>query len=196
MKAVTMALKSRNLPLKFWQDVLPDALHSVRSLLCTATNETPHERIFNFPRKSTSGSSVPSWLAQPGPVLVKKHVRNKTDPLVDEVELLHANPHYAFVRYPNGRETSVATKHLAPCGGGEALLPEFEDNTGALEDGILEASPIHSDLPKDTSALAEEPAPPASDAESPAVPSLPRRSDRVRRPVDRFGYSSFGTGRM
>ena len=38
-KAVTMSLKSKNLPLKNWQDVLPDVLHSVRSLLCTATNK-------------------------------------------------------------------------------------------------------------------------------------------------------------
>lgn len=42
-KAVTMTLISKNLPLKNWQDVLPNVLHSVRSLLCAATNETPHE---------------------------------------------------------------------------------------------------------------------------------------------------------
>ena len=28
--------------------------------------------------------------------------------------MLQANPHYAFVRYPNGGETTVSTKHLAP----------------------------------------------------------------------------------
>ena len=42
-KGVTKSLKSKNLPLKNWQDVFPDVLHSVHSLLCTATNETPHE---------------------------------------------------------------------------------------------------------------------------------------------------------
>lgn len=47
-KAVTMRLKSKNLPLENWQDVLPDVLHSVHSLLCTATNETPHERSLVF----------------------------------------------------------------------------------------------------------------------------------------------------
>jgi len=41
--AVTAALKSRNLPVTQWETVLPDALHSVRSLLCTSTNATPHE---------------------------------------------------------------------------------------------------------------------------------------------------------
>eukprot|EP00794_Sanderia_malayensis_P010659 gene10659-11787_t len=54
-------------------------------------------------------------MAEPGAVLLKRHVRtNKTEPLVDEVELLQANPHYAFVRYSDGRETTVSTKHLAP----------------------------------------------------------------------------------
>ena len=116
-KAITMCLKSKNLPIKYWQNALPDELHSTRSLLCTATNETPHERFLGFSRRSSSGSSVPSWLTTPGPVFIKRQVRtSKTDPLVDEVELLQANPHYAHVRYPDGRETTEATKQLAPRG--------------------------------------------------------------------------------
>ena len=116
-KAVTMACKSKNLPIKYWQEVLPDVLHSIRSLLCTATNETPHERLFQYARRSTSGSAVPTWLAAPGPVLLKRHVRSgKMEPLVDEVELLGANPNYAHIRYPDGRTTTVSAKHLAPCG--------------------------------------------------------------------------------
>ena len=117
-KALTMCLKSKNLPVTRWQDVLPDVLHSARSLLCTATNEKPHERFFGFPQRSLSGASVPTWLATPGPaVLLKRQVRSsKTDPLVDEVELLEANPNYAHVRYPDGRETTVSIKHLAPKG--------------------------------------------------------------------------------
>ena len=72
-KAVTMSLKSKNLPLKNWQDVLPDVLHSVHSLLCTATNETPRERFFGFSRRSSAGASIPTWLATPGPVNIKRH---------------------------------------------------------------------------------------------------------------------------
>ena len=110
-----MSLKYKNLHTKYWHVVLPDVLHSIRSLLCTATNETPHERFFRFPRRSSSGASIPTWMAEPGAVLLKRHVRsNKADSLVDEVELIQANPHYAFVRYPDGRETTVSTKHLAP----------------------------------------------------------------------------------
>ena len=44
---------------------------------------------------------IPSWLATPGPVYIKRQVRtSKTDPLVDGLELLHANHHYVHVRYP------------------------------------------------------------------------------------------------
>ena len=81
-----------------WQNVLPDALHSLRSLLCTATNCTPHERFFKFERRSSTGGLVPTWLSTPGPVLLKRRVRaSKSDSLVDEVQLLQANPQYAHV---------------------------------------------------------------------------------------------------
>ncbi len=107
-KAIVIALRTRGLPIAHWQEVLPDALHSIRSLLCTATNSTPHERLFSFERRSSVGRSVPTWLMSPGPVLLKRHVRSsKSDPLVDEVQLLHANPQYAYVWHSDGRETSV-----------------------------------------------------------------------------------------
>jgi hypothetical protein len=116
-KTISLALKTKGLP-----TYLLDALHSIRFLLCTATNMTPHERMFTYPRKSTSGVSVPSWLATPGPVLLKRHVRkSKYDPLVDEVDLIEANPQYAHVRFPDGREDTVSIKHLAPSGNVEVL---------------------------------------------------------------------------
>ena len=59
-KAVTMTCKSTNLPIKYWQSVLPDVLHPLWSLLCTATNETPHKCLFCFSRRSTSGISIPT----------------------------------------------------------------------------------------------------------------------------------------
>ena len=108
-QTIKLGLKTHKLPLQHWQELLSDALHSVRSLLCTATNQTPHERIFNFQRRSTSGSSIPSWLATPGPILIKRHVRSsKFDPLTEEVHLIEANPQYAHVRYPDGKEDTVA----------------------------------------------------------------------------------------
>ena len=85
-KAITLACKSRNIDVKFWETVLPDAPHSIRSLLCTATNCTPHEQLFSFPHKSSYGESIPSWLSNPGPVSRKHHVRpSKYDPMADDL---------------------------------------------------------------------------------------------------------------
>jgi len=88
-----MALETQELPVTYWQNVLPDSLNSVRSLLCTATNCTPHERFFKFEQHFFTGGSVPMWLSTPGPVLLKRHVQaSKTDPLVDKFKLLETNP--------------------------------------------------------------------------------------------------------
>ena len=94
--------------------VLPIVLHSIRLLLCTATNCTPHERMSCHDRKSFNGVSLPSWL-KPGPIYVKNHNRNaKSDLLVEEAELLEANPQYAYVRLEDGREIPVSLRDLAP----------------------------------------------------------------------------------
>ena len=111
--AIKSALKSRCLDVCHFQPVLPDALHSVRSLLCTTTNETPHKQMFSFKRQSTFGMSVPTWLSSPGPVYLKCHIHtNKYNPVVDKVDLLHATPNYVIVRLPNGRETTVSLKDV------------------------------------------------------------------------------------
>jgi len=100
-------------------------LHSIRSLLCTATNATPHERMFLFPRKSASMTGLPSWLTSPGIVLLWKHVRGtKTDPLVERVHLLHANPQYAYIAHPDGREETISIKDLAPSGAPPTPAPQ------------------------------------------------------------------------
>lgn len=92
-KHTLLALASRNLRESQWETVLPEVLHSIRSLLCTATNATPHERLFSYQRRTPSGHSLPTWLSTPGPVLLRRRVRaSKYEPLVDEVELLEANP--------------------------------------------------------------------------------------------------------
>ena len=57
------------------------------------------------------------------------------------MELLQANPHYAHVRYPDGRETTVAMKHLAPRGHMEVVethpapecIPEKAENLEVVE---------------------------------------------------------------
>ena len=47
---VKLAIKEQNLSITKWEYVLPQVLHSVRSLLCTTMNTTPHERFLNFQR--------------------------------------------------------------------------------------------------------------------------------------------------
>lgn len=169
-KTISLCLKSRNLSIGRWEEVLLDSLHSIRSLLCTATNCTPHERFFSYQRKSTSGQSIPTWLSIPGPVLLKRHLRqSKYEPLVDEVELLEANPSYAHVRLQDGRETTVSVRHLAPL----APTPESE------------GSPEFHSTPSDNNdnSPAEE-----GNHEDDHMSEQPRRSERIRRPPDRLTY--------
>ena len=47
-KTIQLALKTVALHPEQWEIVLLEALHSIRSLLCTATNTAPHERFFSF----------------------------------------------------------------------------------------------------------------------------------------------------
>ena len=173
-RGITMPLKSKNLKTEQWQLVLPDVLHSIRSLLCTATNETLHERFMIFSCRSSTGSSIPSWLAEPGPVYVKRHVRHsKFDPLVEKVYVLQANPHYAHIRYPDRRETTVSTKHLAPYGHVEA------PNSTQVPTAETKAP---GPLPQDNSHHADK----APKAIQEPEPMVLRRSQRERRLVNRL----------
>ena len=97
-KHIRLALASRNLPETQWETVLSKVLQSIRYLLCTATNTTPHERPFSYQRQPLSGHSVPSWLAVQGPVLLRHHAStNKYETLVEEVQLVETNLQYAHV---------------------------------------------------------------------------------------------------
>ena len=97
-----------------WETAFQDALHSTRSLLCTSINSTAHERFLRLKRRLMLRKSLPNWLLSPGPVFLRDHVRNKSDALCYEVELIERNFSFAHVRFPDGRETTVSTKDLAP----------------------------------------------------------------------------------
>ena len=133
-QAVKLALKSRGLPVHRWEDVLPDVVHSMRSLLCTTSNATPHELFFNFKRKTFCGPSLPTWLMEPGPVLIRNFTRaSKHDNVVQEVDLLHANPAYAKVRYPDGHEATVSLDDLAP-------TARYQNGKSQLSETVLDES--------------------------------------------------------
>ena len=141
-KALIMAMKSRGLILvTHWQDVLPDALHSLQSLLCTATNATVlHMRRFQIQqtRQSFSSGSVPTWLLMPGPVLLKLHACiSKSDPLVDKAQLLQANPQYAHKWHTDGQETTISIRHLSPSGSANGSTNELQWHDSQVNTGLL-----------------------------------------------------------
>ena len=181
-KAIRLRLKSLNLHTSRWEVVLPDALYSVRSLLCTTTNSTPHERFFSFTRRSPNGKSLPAWLTSPGPVFLRKFVRShKNDDLVEEVELTDVNPTYARVRFADGRESNVSIRDLAPCprSPNKACQPEKDHQT-------LESAGESGQAVNDGEVLLTNDTRP-EDQEAEKLPV--RRSTRVTRgiPPQRYG---------
>ena len=131
-KTIQLRIKSLKLHINEWKLVITEALHTIRSLLCTSTNATPHERMFSHPRRSVSGVSIPSWLAVPGKVYMKRQVKgSKYEEDVEEVDLLQINPQYAHIRTQNGMETTVSLRHLAPTG------INVDDGPGTNENAVL-----------------------------------------------------------
>ena len=59
------------------------------------------------------GRFLPNWLLQHGPVLLRSFVRTKNQPLVYIMELIEANPNFAIVKFPDGRESTVSVTKLA-----------------------------------------------------------------------------------
>jgi len=119
--SVKLALKSRKVHISQWELVLPDVLHSIRSLLCTTTNEALHERLSKQKRRLSFGVSVPTWLSPPGRVYLRRRATpSKYDPVVEEVDLVHATPSYACVRFPTcvrfltDTESAVSLRDIAP----------------------------------------------------------------------------------
>lgn len=59
-KLVMLVLKSRNLPSVAWEMFLNDSLHLICTLLSTTAGGSPHERMFIFQQKTSSGMSLPT----------------------------------------------------------------------------------------------------------------------------------------
>ena len=156
--------------------VLADALHSIRSLLCTATNTTPHERFFAF-RRSTAGASLLTWMKYPNSKAYRRRFvwTVKSNALVDEVEIINVNLNYANARHLNGREVTVSLQDLAPC-------PSHE-NFSAEEDE--QVAPSNENAPTSQVSSPEKRNPP--DNVTPA-PVLPRKSLRKNKGVPPLRY--------
>ncbi|ROT74721.1 hypothetical protein C7M84_006746 [Penaeus vannamei] len=129
-------------------------------------------------------TAIPSWLCEPGPVLLRRHVRtSKTEPLVDEVELIQANPQYAHIRYPDGKEDTVSVRHLAPAGSETCVDPGCESSDvpfhtiESTNETPQEGSPESTSTPLPQQELAEE------------APVPRHYPSRIRRPPTRFESS-------
>lgn len=164
-QTIRLILRSKNLPITDWETVLPDALLSIRSLLCTATNATPHERMFNHTRRFSSGQMLPTWLRAGNKVYRRNPIlRSKYDPLVDEVELIEPNPLYSRVRLSDGRDITTSNRNLAPTGS------QIEQTPSSSSSSSPNSSPASSY---------------SSPLGSPQEMML-RRSERIRRPPAYF----------
>ena len=196
-KRTLLALASRNLKKSQWETVLPEVLHSIRSLLCTATNATPRERLFSYQRRTPNGHSLPSWLSTPGPVLLRRHVRaSKYEPLVDEVVLLEANPEYAHIRFTNGCESTVSVSDLASARNSLQSGDVVDDN---IHKDLNDSTPTNED-PKEKEVgsndsqtiVTPEIVPSPSDLNitlphvMSRIPDIPRRSQREIRELKRY----------
>ena len=86
-----------------WKEMLSDVLASIRTLICTATNSTPNDRFFGFPRRRSSALRIANWLAPDNNIYVKNFVRNKSDPLVKPAKVVEViNDQFVRVQRPSG----------------------------------------------------------------------------------------------
>jgi len=125
---------------------------------------------------------LPTWLITPNTVLLKRFVRNKSEPWRDEVQLLDANPKTALVRFPDGRECTVSVSDLAPlsdtsenepCDVPETTTENRTSDTETVQSETRQNGHAGHDATEtnQTVDLLDQPA-----------PSL-RRSTRIRRPL-------------
>ena len=118
-------------------------------------------------------------------MLLKRFVRNNSEPLCDEVELLDANPKTAVVHFPDGRESTVSVSDLAP-------FSDMSDNEPCdvpettTENRTSDTEPVQSETGENRHARHDTTKTNQTvDLHDQPAPSL-RRSTRTRRPPDRF----------
>ena len=131
-------------------------------------------------------------------------MRSKSDQLCDQVELIEANPGYAHIRHPHGRETTVFLMGLAPCpqASGKSTNEDtsvFDDNDSfvfdssekSTDDSNPAGNPKTLDVSLDRSSenvdRSIENVGENRRSEIVQAPTELRRSSRVRRPPERYG---------
>ena len=90
--------------------------------------------------------------------MLRRVVRNsKDEPLVDEVELLDANLSYAHIRLPDGRESTVSIRDIAPVGSSDHEVysdPQLNEdsrvNTPQAQLEVDDSVPLQNEQLSDT----------------------------------------------
>lgn len=114
----------------------------------------------------------------PGQVLLRRHVRSsKHEPLTDQVELVDVNPVYANINYPDGRESTVSIRDLA-------RSPESPTTSVHQNETQNDNTVEYPDSPKIQDAHSHN----NHDSYVPTEPTELRRSTRVSRAPDRYGW--------
>ena len=161
LKTIKLILKERKMDKSKWENVLHEALSSIRTLLSTATNETPHDRLFKFARSSIIGTDLPSFLTVPGRnIFLKRFNIAKNETPVERVTLVETlSPYFARIERSNGTIDTVSTRHLAQCGEtpGETInddhLPNHVSSTPAQYIDEDPLNPPIITIPSDVSQL-------------------------------------------
>ena len=93
-----------------WESVILEALIAMRSLLCTAINDTPHNKFFSFVRRESRGTNLSLWLSAGKKAGLRNLNRNNDDPFIVPVTIDQViNPYFARVRKEDGRLDTVST---------------------------------------------------------------------------------------
>ena len=84
-------------------------------------------------------------------------MRSKSDPLCDQVELIDANPNYAHIRHPDGRETTVSLTDLAPCPQASGKNTDVDtsvfDGNDSVDENCNEIAQAPTELPRSSRVL-------------------------------------------
>ena len=80
--------------------------------------------------------------------------QSKFDPLVEEVEVLHANPQYVHVRLPSGVESTASIRDVAPVSGtgtNDSLIDNESAQPAPTSDTVCDTATTTASGPRDCS---------------------------------------------
>ena len=201
-KTVQCLLANRQLPRTAWPSVLNDALHSIRSLITTATGSSPHNQFLRFDRRFRPQTTTVPMLTHDFAWL-RRHVRNKNDPSGDLVKVIASYPGYAVISRDGQSTDTVNWRHLAPHPGPIALDKVTHVATPAAASSALTqatttttpTTSVSTTTPPITTTEIQPMVPsqlptaaPPPSGNPPLVHHYTTQRGRVVKPPERFGY--------